>query len=175
VSGPLLVRTSSDNSGWLEETNSYIFAPDTIDAAHRALNTYGLGSGGSRWIAGTTHLHTRAEELIVTAGSASSTYLPRLLHWSLVHDRRALPHSRWIHITCTLSTGETCPSNLRRTTRSTEEESSNSTSLQRHRVLRAPNPRAKTLVLYHRRTKCPRYEPARCIPGSPTAHRRALQ
>jgi 7-keto-8-aminopelargonate synthetase-like enzyme len=44
--------------------NSYIFAPDTADAAHRALDTYGLGSDGSRWIAGTTHLHTWAEELI---------------------------------------------------------------------------------------------------------------
>jgi 7-keto-8-aminopelargonate synthetase-like enzyme len=64
VSGPLLVRTSSDNSGWLERTNSYIFAPDTVDAAHRALDTHGLGSDGSRWIAGTTHLHTWAEELI---------------------------------------------------------------------------------------------------------------
>jgi serine palmitoyltransferase len=64
VSGPLRVRTSSDNSGWLERTNSYIFAPDTIHAAHCALETYGLGSGSSRWIAGTTHLHTWAEELI---------------------------------------------------------------------------------------------------------------
>ncbi|KAI8936593.1 hypothetical protein NX059_006995 [Plenodomus lindquistii] len=39
-------------------------APNITDYAHRALDTYGLGSGGSRWIAGTTGLHTQAERLI---------------------------------------------------------------------------------------------------------------
>ncbi|KAF2022655.1 aminotransferase class I and II [Setomelanomma holmii] len=49
---------------------------ETLEAGHRALDQYGLGSGGARWITGTTDTHVEAEYLVARSldQSAAMTY-----------------------------------------------------------------------------------------------------